>query len=145
MTKARNTEPSGSLLVQDNPFGARVAEEALRESEIHNNLYHVKDNVEAMPGVHTQKEFAGVPDPILLDLPREEDREVSAETKENARVKQVPMVLITSSAETVLVKTYCLHANVYDVRSKELDRFVEFVWAIEDYCFSIVKLPQDRG
>src|SRR5215208_2512482 len=39
------------------------------------------------------------------------------------------MVHTTSAAERDLVKTYDLHANAYDVKSTDLDRFVETVQA----------------
>jgi chemotaxis family two-component system response regulator Rcp1 len=40
-----NTEPIEILLVEDNPGDARLAVEALKDSKIRNNLYHVKDRI----------------------------------------------------------------------------------------------------
>jgi hypothetical protein len=119
LTQAPNTEPIKFLIVQDNPSNARLVEEALA----------------GIP----------VPDSILLDVPRKDGREVLAETKEDARLELAPIVLSTSSAELDLVKTYGLHANACDVDSIDLDKAVELVHAIENFSFSIVKLPQDRG
>jgi chemotaxis family two-component system response regulator Rcp1 len=88
-----------------------------------------------------------VPDLILLDLnlPRKDGREVLAEIKADAELRLVPVVVLTtSSAERDLVKSYDLHANAYVVKPIGLDRFIEIVQAIEDFWFTIVKLPQER-
>jgi CheY-like chemotaxis protein len=150
MMEAPNTEPIEILLVEDNPGDARLAREALTESKVHNNLHHVWDGVEAMRFLRQEDEYAGVPAPdlILLDLnlPRKDGREVLAEIKDDAELRLVPVVILTtSSAERDLVKSYDLHANAYVVKPIDLDRFIEIVQAIENFWFSIVKLPQDLG
>jgi chemotaxis family two-component system response regulator Rcp1 len=141
-----NTEPIEILLIEDNPGDARLAVEALKDSKIRNNLYHVKDGVEAMDFLRRRREYAGVtvPDLVLLDLnlPRKDGREVLEEIKEDPELKLIPVVVLTTSeAERDLVKTYDLHANAYVVKPIDLDRFVEVVQAIEDFWFAIVKLP----
>jgi CheY-like chemotaxis protein len=141
-----NNEPIEILLVEDNPGDARLAVEALKDSKIHNNLYHVKDGVEAMDFLRQRGEYAGVPVPdlILLDLnlPRKDGREVLEEIKEDDQLKLVPVVVLTTSeAERDLVRSYDLHANAYVVKPLDLDRFIEVVQAIEDFWFAIVKLP----
>ena len=141
-----NTEPIEILLVEDNPGDARLAVEALKESKVRNNLYHVRDGVEAMDFLRRRGEYAGaiVPDLVLLDLnlPRKDGREVLEEIKEDDELKLVPVVVLTTSeAERDLVRTYDLHANAYVVKPLDLDRFIEVVQAIEDFWFAIVKLP----
>ena len=147
INKLPNHEPVEILLVEDNPGDARLAEEALKESKVRNNLYHVKDGVEAMQFMRQQAEYASVPPPdlILLDLnlPRKDGREVLAEIKEDPELRLVPVVVLTTSeAERDLVKSYDLHANAYIVKPIDLDRFIEVVQAIESFWFTIVKLPQ---
>jgi two-component system, chemotaxis family, response regulator Rcp1 len=141
-----NAEPIDILLVEDNVRDARLAEVTLKESKIHNRLYHVKDGVEAMQFLHRQGEYAHAPHPdlILLDLnlPRKDGREVLEEIKEDPQLKLIPVVVLTTSeAERDLVRTYHLHANAYVVKPIDLDRFIEVVQAIEDFWFAIVKLP----
>jgi two-component system, chemotaxis family, response regulator Rcp1 len=150
MTGMPNTEPIEILLVEDNPGDARLAVEALKESKVHNHLHHVVDGVEAMRFLRREGEYAGMPAPdlILLDLnlPRKDGREVLAEIKEAPELRAVPVVVLTTSAaERDLVKSYDLHANAYVVKPIDLERFIEIVQAIEEFWFSIVKLPQDRG
>ena len=141
-----NNEPIEIMLVEDNPGDARLAVEALKDSKIHNNLYHVKDGVEAIDFLRQRGEYAGVPVPdlILLDLnlPRKDGREVLEEIKEDDELKLVPVVVLTTSeAERDLVRSYDLHANAYVVKPLDLDRFIEVVQAIEDFWFAFVKLP----
>ena len=141
-----NNEPIEILLVEDNPGDARLAVEALKDSKINNNLYHVKDGVEATDFLRQRGGYAGVPVPdlILLDLnlPRKDGREVLAEVKEDPRLRLIPVVVMTSSeAERDLVKTYGLHANAYVVKPLDMDGFVEVVQGVKDFWLTIVKLP----
>ncbi len=142
-----NTEPIEILLVEDNPGDARLAVEALKESKVRNNLYHVRDGVEAMRFLRRQAEFADapLPDLVLLDLnlPRKDGHEVLREIKDDDELRMIPVVVLTTSAaERDLVKTYGLHANAYVVKPIGLDEFVEVVQAIEEFWLSIVKLPR---
>ena len=141
-----NTAAIEILIVEDNASDARLAEETLKDSKVSNNLYHVRDGVEAMQFLHGQGEYNDAPHPdlILLDLnlPRKDGREVLAEIKEDPRLRLIPVVVMTSSeAERDLVRTYDLHANAYVVKPIDLNRFIEVVQAIEDFWFAIVKLP----
>jgi two-component system, chemotaxis family, response regulator Rcp1 len=141
-----NSEPINILLVEDNPGDARLAVEALKDSKIHNKLYHVEDGVEAMRFLHHRVEHEHVPPPdlILLDLnlPKKDGREVLAEIKEDPELRFVPVVVLTTSAaERDLVKSYDLHANAYIVKPIDLGQFIDVVQAIENFWFSIVKLP----
>lgn len=144
-----NLEPIEILLVEDNPGDARLAREALRDSKARNKLHHVEDGVEAMKFVRRQAEYANVPSPdlILLDLnlPKKDGREVLAEIKEDPELRLIPVVVLTTSeAERDLLKSYRLHANAYVVKPIDFDRFVEIVHVVEDFWFTIVKLPQLR-
>ena len=135
------------LLVEDNPRDARLAVETLKDSKIHNNLYHVKDGVEAMDFLRRRGGYAGVPVPdlILLDLnlPRKDGREVLEEIKEDDELKLVPVVVLTTSeAERDLVRSYDLHANAYVIKPLDLNQFIDVVKAIESFWFMVVKLPQ---
>ncbi len=142
-----NVAPIQILLVEDNPGDARLASEALKDGKVSNNLYHVTDGVEAMAFMRREGEYASAPRPdlILLDLnlPRKDGREVLHEIKEDPGLRLVPVVVMTTSAaERDLIKSYDLHANAYVVKPMELDQFIEVVRAIENFWFTVVKLPQ---
>ncbi len=142
-----NVAPIEILLVEDNPGDARLAIEALKDGRVCNNLHHVKDGVEAMAFMRREGAYASAPRPdlILLDLnlPRKDGREVLSEIKEDLELRLVPVVVMTTSAaERDLSRSYDLHANAYIVKPMDLDQFIEVVQAIEEFWFTIVKLPQ---
>lgn len=146
MREMPNNGPIEILLVEDNEGDARLAIEALKEGKVCNNLYHVKDGVEALAFLNQQEEYADMPPPdlILLDLnlPRKDGREVLAEIKEDPNLRHIPVVVLTTSqAEQDLVETYDLHANAFVTKPLDLERFIEVVQAIEEFWFTIVKLP----
>ena len=134
------------LLVEDNLGDARLTQEALKESKMLNNLYHAKDGVEAMEFLRKEGKFKDMPTPdiILLDLnlPRKDGREVLAELKAMPRLKNIPVVVLTTSdAEQDIVMSYNLHANCYITKPVDLDKFIDIVRGIENFWLSIVKLP----
>jgi two-component system, chemotaxis family, response regulator Rcp1 len=134
------------LLVEDNPGDARLSQEALREGKLRNNVYHVKDGVEALAFLKREGAFhlAPTPDLILLDLnmPRKDGREVLAEIKQDPHLRLIPVVVLTTSeAEMDIVKSYELHANCYITKPVDLDKFFEIVQTIENFWLSIVTLP----
>jgi two-component system, chemotaxis family, response regulator Rcp1 len=134
------------LLVEDNPGDARLARQGLRQCKIPNNLNIVDDGVKAMDFLHRHRDYATAPRPdlILLDLnlPRKDGREVLREIKEDAGLKMIPVVILTTSrADEDINKTYSLHANCYVTKPLDLQQFLEVVKSIEDFWFSTVSLP----
>jgi len=134
------------LLAEDNPGDARLAMEALREAKVRNNVYIVMDGVEAMAFLRKEGKYAEKPRPdvILLDLnmPRKDGREVLAEVKADPDLKRIPVVILTvSQAEQDILKSYNLHANCYITKPVDLDQFLIVVKSIEDFWFTVVRLP----
>jgi len=138
--------PVEILLVEDNPGDVRLAREGLSECKIRNNLHVVDDGVKAMAFLRRQDEYAKVPRPdiVLLDLnlPRKDGREVLREVKEDENLRTIPVVVLTTSkAEEDILKSYSLHANCYVTKPMGLQQFLDVVRSIEDFWFTIVKLP----
>jgi chemotaxis family two-component system response regulator Rcp1 len=134
------------LLVEDNPGDVGLAREALAESKMRNNLFVVGDGEEAMAflrreGIHVA---APRPDLILLDLnlPKMDGREVLAAIKGDSNLKQIPVVILTTSrAEEDILRSYNLHANCYITKPIDLTQFLRVVKSIEEFWLSIVVLP----
>jgi len=146
MTPKHYGEPVILLLVEDNPADARLTQEAMKESKIHNKMYHVVDGVEAMAFLRKQGKYAKMPRPdvILLDLnmPRKDGRQTLAEIKEDADLKRIPVVVLTvSDAEEDIIKSYNLYANCFVTKPMDMDEFAKVVTGIENFWFTIVKLP----
>ena len=134
------------LLVEDNPGDVRLTREALKEAKVYNNMSVVGDGVEAMAFLHKEGKYADEarPDLILLDLnlPKKDGRDVLAEIKESPDLKLIPVVILTTSVdEQDIFRTYDLHANCYINKPVDLEQFIEVAKAIENFWFSIVKLP----
>lgn len=49
--------------------------------------------------------------------------------------------MTTSQAEEDIFKSYSLHANCYVTKPLDLEQFVKVVQSIEEFWFSLVKLP----
>ena len=134
------------LLVEDNPGDVELTREALHDGKIHTNLSVAPDGVEALAFLRREGKYGGAPRPdlILLDLnlPRKDGRAVLAEIKEDRALRHIPVVVLTSSqAEQDIVRAYDLHANCYVTKPVDLDQFITIVRSIEQFWFSVVKLP----
>lgn len=134
------------LLVEDSAADVRLTREALRDSKVINRLTVARDGIEALAVLRKQGGYAKSPRPdlILLDLnlPRKNGRAVLEEIKQDADLKRIPVVIVTSStAEEDILRSYDLCANCYIVKPIELGNFMRVVKAIEDFWVGIVKLP----
>jgi CheY-like chemotaxis protein len=140
-------KPVEILLVEDNPGDVRLTREALRDGRVANRVTVAKDGVEAMAVLRREGSFADAPRPdlILLDLnlPKKDGREVLSEIKTDKDLQLIPVVILTSSkAEEDLVKSYGLHANCYVTKPLDLEQFATVVKSIEDFWFTVVRLPR---
>ena len=141
-------KPIEILLVEDNPADVRLTQEALREGKVRNNLHVARDGEEALAFLRRQGKYADSPRPdlVLLDLnlPRRDGREVLGDIKDDAELKTIPVVVLTtSSAETDILRSYSLHANCYITKPVDLDQFVTVVKSIDDFWLTVVRLPKE--
>ena len=146
INRSTTGRPIEILLVEDNPGDVRLTVEGLKESKVRNNLHVARDGVEAMEFLHRQGQHTNAvrPDLILLDLnlPRMDGREVLLEIKSDAKLKTIPVVVLTTSrAEHDVLRSYELQANCYITKPVDLEQFITVVKSIEDFWFTIVTLP----
>lgn len=149
MSNGEKCGPIEILLVEDNPGDVRLTKEALKEGKVANEINVAADGVEALAFLRREGKYENAPKPdlILLDLnlPKKNGREVLAEIKMDARLKCVPVVVLTSSqAEKDIVTTYNLHANCYITKPVDFDQFIKVVKSIENFWFKVVKLPPNE-
>jgi chemotaxis family two-component system response regulator Rcp1 len=142
-----NGKPIQILMVEDNPDDVDLTREALKDAKVHNELYVAKDGVEAMAFLRQETEYQDAPRPdiILLDLnlPRMDGREVLAEIKKDGGLKRIPVVVLTTSqAEEDILKAYDQYVNCYITKPVDFDQFIKVVKSIDDFWFTIVKLPR---
>ena len=134
------------LLVEDNPGDVRLTKEALADGKIVNRIFAVGDGQEAMDFLHKTGKYAKAarPDIILLDLnlPKKDGREVLQEVKSDLKLKNIPIIVLTTSqAEQDIAIAYERHANCFVTKPVDFEQFISVVRSMENFWFSIVKLP----
>ncbi len=138
--------PIEILLVEDNPGDANLTKKALADSKVRNNMHVAEDGEEALAFLRQEGDFSDArrPDLILLDLnlPKTSGHEVLQEIKDDETLSTIPVVVLSSSsAEEDIIKTYKLHASCYVSKPVDLTQFMKVVKSIDDFWFSIVRLP----
>jgi len=128
----------------------RLIQEVLKEAKVKNDLHVVYDGVDALAFLRREGKYKDVPRPdmILLDLnlPKKSGHEVLADIKADENLKQIPVVILTvSKNDEDIIKSYNLHANCFITKPMDLNQFLNVVKAIEDFWFTIVKLPPNRN
>ena len=141
-------KPIEILLVEDNPGDARLTREALTHSKVRNRLHHARDGEEAMAFLRREGSFADAPAPdlVLLDLnlPRRDGREVLEDIKGDPQFMHIPVVVLTSSqADEDILRSYRLHANCFITKPVDLEQLTKVVQGIEQFWFTLVKLPPE--
>ena len=128
-------KPIEILIVEDNAGDVGLIEEVFEEAKIKNNIHVAEDGEEAVLYLCGKGKFSGSPRPdiILLDLnlPKKDGREVLREIKEDSNLKNIPVVVLTTSnAEKDILRAYELHANAYVNKPIDFDQFINVVESI---------------
>ena len=131
------------LIVEDDPNDVELTLTALSEYNLANEVVVTRDGQQALDYLYCRGEFAGRPDDhpavMLLDLklPKVDGLEVLQRVKSDARLKLIPVVVLTSSHEEKdMMRSYSLGVNAYVVKPVDFHEFVNAVkelgafWAI---------------
>jgi len=143
----QDATPVSVLLIEDDPGDVLMTREAFEDFTVANTLHVVCDGVEAMAFLRHENRYADVPTPdlVLLDLnlPRMDGREVLAAIKNDEVLRQIPVVVLTTSeAKEDVLRSYQLHANAYVTKPVDFQRFVDVVRAIDDFFVTVVRRPR---
>lgn len=138
------------LLVEDNPNDVELTLRAMKQHNLTNKVYVVKDGEQALDYIFGRGEYAGqnrkgVPMVILLDLklPKVDGLEVLRQVKSDERTKAIPVVVLTSSKEEKdMVQSYRLGVNSYIVKPVDFERFAESVRELGLYWLLLNKVPR---
>ncbi|MCP5419499.1 MAG: response regulator [Gammaproteobacteria bacterium] len=146
MSKLTSHRPIEILLIEDNPGDILLTQEGLEEAKVRNNLYVVRDGIEALDFLRRNGRYrdAERPDLILLDLnlPRKDGREVLQEIKNEPALRSIPVVVLTTSeSDEDILRSYELHANCYITKPIDMAGFIQVVKNIDEFWFTVVKLP----
>lgn len=138
--------PMEILLVEDSLTDARMTIGALRKNCSQHRLTLVRDGEEALTFLRQDGIFAKAPRPdlILLDLllPKKDGLEVLAEIKADFDLKDIPIVILTSS-DTEDDRSRCrlLHVDDYITKPVNLEKFLHVVKNLRDHWRSDVIVP----
>jgi CheY-like chemotaxis protein len=138
------------LLVEDSPEDFETTERALRKSGLKNPIFRCSDGDEALDFLHRRGRFADPetsprPGVILLDLnlPGTDGREVLNEVKTDPKLKQIPVIVLTTSKDDRDIEVcYRCGANSYIQKPVDLDGFMKAIERLNDYWFEVVILPK---
>ena len=124
-------EPVLVMLIEDNIDHAELVVRTLEDHIISNKVRHFLDGQSALDYLFRRGEFSEAketqrPHVILLDLrlPRVDGIDVLKAIKEDADLKSIPVVVLTTSeAEKDVAKAYYNHANSYLVKPVGFEDF----------------------
>ncbi len=136
------------LLVEDNPADVRLILEGLRESKKPTHVHVTRDGEQALEFLRREADYEDAPRPALvlldLNLPKKSGREVLAEIKTDRDLKDIPVVILsTSQSENDISSAYLNHANCYIVKWPDLDQFFHGIGSVANFWLKIVKLPSE--
>ena len=138
-----NTGVKRILLVEDSEQDVELTLAALKEAHLANEVDVARDGAEALDYLYCRGAFADRPDElpvfVLLDLkmPKLDGIDVLRQMKGDPLLKNVPVVILTSSREEQdLVQSYKLGVNAYVVKPVDFQQFTDsvrrlgFFWAV---------------
>ena len=142
-------KPVNILLVEDNEDHAELTLGALRNNNLINEIYVVKDGEEALDFLYHRGKYADVkefplPGLILLDisLPKVSGLEVLETLKKDPQLKVIPVIMLTTSArEEEMAKCYANGANSYVTKPVNFEEFVKKIKEIKLYWTITNALP----
>ena len=120
--------------------------EALRGARVANELSVVRDGEAAIAFLRGDPPYDGAapPNMVLLDLnlPLKDGREVLAEMKGDERLRSIPVVILTTSADNGdVADAYRNQAAGFVTKPVDFDDFLSTVRSIESFWLSIVRFP----
>ena len=140
------------LLADDNEDDLELEQRALAQYRVANEIVVVRDGAEALDFLYRRGEFSNrnqlLPLVVLLDvnMPKINGLEVLAEMKSDPQLREVPVVMLTSSREGPDVeRCYQLGANAYVVKPVDFNQFADAVKTIGRFWAVLNELPLTRA
>lgn len=138
------------LLVEDSPEDFEATQRAFRKSGLKNPLVRCEDGDQALDYLFRRGEYADParsprPGVVLLDLnlPGTDGRQVLSEIKGDERLRDIPVVVLTTSAdERDITACYRAGANSYIQKPVDIDGFMKAIERLNGYWFEVVILPK---
>lgn len=149
---SKNISTADILLVEDNPCDADLALRALKKKNLHFNVIHFEDGMEALEAIFSQLDEKGekrgcqFPHLILLDLklPGLSGKEILRALKRDEKTRMIPVVILTSSNQHSDVKEcYNLGANAYIIKPLDFGEYINSVSEAASFWMHINYMPDE--
>lgn len=150
MQPSNGHHPMTILMAEDDPDDRDLTREAMESAHVANDLRFVTDGQDLLDYLRREGKYtdpdADVPTPgiILLDLnmPRMDGREALSEIKGDPKLRQIPVVVLTTSkADEDIVDSYDLGVNSFITKPVTFAALVEVMQTWSRYWFEVVDLP----
>jgi CheY-like chemotaxis protein len=142
------------LLVEDSDVDYETVLRAFRKGKMNNPVIRCQDGDEALDYLYRRNHFAEpgtAPRPALvlldLNLPGTDGREVLEEMKSDEYLKDIPVIVMTTSSDQRDVeRCYKYGANSYVAKPVSFEGYMDAVKRLHSYWFETVMLPDSlRG
>jgi CheY-like chemotaxis protein len=138
------------LLIEDNADHAILTMRALKEGNMLNEIFWVKDGQDALDFLYQRERYATearAPRPglILLDirLPKVDGHEVLRQIKADPSLRAIPVIMLTTSErDDEITACYGNGANSYVSKPVRFTDFVETVKSLKLYWVMVNRLPE---
>jgi chemotaxis family two-component system response regulator Rcp1 len=134
------------LVVDDDPAGARVLQEVMKNLQRRHELHFVWNGAEALDFLHRRGAHPDAPRPdlVLLDInmPRVGGLETLSAMKSDPDLRVIPVIMLsTSDSPEDVRRSYEAHANCYVQKPTNLEHAIKLVRAVESFWMECVLLP----
>lgn len=135
---SEQTKIAHILLVEDNEGDIYLTMEAFEECKVKMEISIARNGKEALDFLFQRGMFidAKKPNLILLDIniPIFNGHEVLQQIKEDAILKKIPVIMLTTSAsQNDIDKAYQNHCNSYVKKPLEINEFLSAILKIEEF------------
>lgn len=146
----RGAKPITILMADDDEEDRDLTREALVHAHLTNEVRFAGDGQELVDYLRREGRYgeggedAPTPGIILLDLnmPKKDGREALEEIKADPRLRQIPVVVLTTSRdEEDVIRSYDLGVSSFITKPVTFGALVEVMGAWGRYWFEIVELP----
>ena len=138
--------PITILMVEDSEEDIELTLRGLERAKLQNRIWTVRDGVQALAFLRREAPYQDAPRPdlILLDLnlPKLDGREVLARMREDPRLRELPVVVLTAS-DSEQERSTVRAADAFMTMPVDFQQLANLVRMIAGLGWSIVKLSRE--
>src|SRR5438128_11908904 len=141
-----SSNPITILMVEDSEEDIELTLRGLERAKLQNRIWTVRDGVQALAFLRREAPYQDAPRPdlILLDLnlPKLDGREALARMREDPRLRELPVVVLTAS-DSEQERSTVRAADAFMTKPVDFQQLANLVRMIAGLGWSIVKLSRE--